>query len=417
MPKRRVVVTGLGTVNPLGQSVREFWDALLACKSGIRRIERFDPTPCTSQIGGEVWGWKGVPADKLEPRENKRMDRFAQFAVASAIEAVEDSGLDFEKEDRGRCGVVVGTGIGGLETLEVQHKRMLADGPDRTSPFTVPRLMGNAASGTISILWNLRGPNFAVVTACASAANSIGEALRAIQRDDADLMITGGSEAALTPIGLASFCALRGLSTRNDDPDSASRPWDRGRDGFLLAEGAGVIVIEALERAKARGARVYAELIGYGASGDGHHISAPDPSGQGACLAMRNALEDAGLGPEDVDYINAHGTSTELGDIAEVVAIKKSFGDHAKSGLMVSSTKSATGHMLGATGGVEAIATALSLSNGIVPATLNLKDPDDDCDLDFVPLTPRETGIDVALSNSFGFGGHNACLMLKRFEG
>jgi len=398
MPKRRVVLTGLGTVNPLGHSVKEFWTALLACRSGIRRIARFDASPFTSQIGGECRNWEGVPADLLDARENKRMDRFAQFAVASAIEAVRDSGLDLQAEDRDRVGVIVGTGIGGLETLETQHKRMLADGPSRTSPFTVPKLMSNAASGNISIVWQLRGPNFTVATACASAANSIGEALKVIQRGEADVMITGGSEAALTPIGLASFCALKALSRRND-------------------EGAGVVVLEAMERARKRGARVYAELVGYGASGDGYHISAPEPGGHGACLAIRHALADAGTAPENVEYVNAHGTSTVLGDLSEAVAMKKAFGDHARRGLMVSSTKSATGHMLGATGGVEAIVSALAIHEGVLPATLNLDEPDEGCDLDFIPHTPREKRIEFALSNSFGFGGHNACLLLKRFEG
>jgi len=415
MPKRRVVVTGLGTVNSLGQTVEEFWTGLMEGRSGIRRIERFDASPFTSQIGGEVWGWQGVPADMIDARENKRMDRFSQFAVCAAVQAVRDTGIDLDKFDRDRCGVIIGTGIGGLETLELQHKRMLRDGPARTSPFTVPKLMANAASGTVSILWHLRGPNFAVATACASAANSIGEAMKVISRNEADMMISGGSEAALTPIGLASFCALKGLSTRNDDPQHASRPWDRGRDGFLLSEGSGVIILESLEHARARSARIYAELVGYGASADGHHISAPDPSGEGPSLAMRQALADGGAAPEDVQYINAHGTSTQLGDLAEVRALKRSFGDYARNGLVVSSTKGATGHMLGATGGVEAIATALAIHRGVLPPTLNLEDPDDECDLDFIPHEPREAKVDLALSNSFGFGGHNACLLFKRF--
>ncbi len=417
MADRRVVLTGLGTVNPLGRDVEQFWTALMQCRSGITRIGRFDPSEFTSQIGGEVIGWKGVPPDKLDPRESRRMDRFAQFAVAAAIEAVADSGLDYAKEDITRCGVVVGSGVGGLEELEVQHNRMLAKGPSRISPFTIPRLMTNAASGNISILWGLCGINFAVVTACASASNAIGEAMRIIQRDEADVMITGGSEAALTQIGLGSFCALRGLSTRNDDPEHASRPFDRDRDGFLLSEGAGVIIIELLDHAVKRGANIVAELIGYGSSGDGYHITAPDPKGRGACLAMRRALADGGIEPQDVDYINAHGTSTQLGDIAETGAIKQVFGDHARSGLLVSSTKSAHGHLLGASGGVEIIASVKVIETGIVPPTLNLDNPDEGCDLDFVPLTPREAKVDVILSNSFGFGGHNACLLIKRFDG
>ena len=417
MAKRRVVLTGLGTVNPLGHCVREFWSDLLACKSGIRPIARFDAGLFSSRIGGEVQGWTTVPSDLVDPREVKRMDRFAQFAVGAAIEAVQDSGLDFEKEVSQRCGVIVGTGIGGLQELEDQHKRMLEKGPGRVSPFTVPKLMGNAASGNISIIWHLRGPNFCTVTACASGANAAGEAYRAIQSDHADVIITGGSEAALTPIGLASFCALKGLSTRNDHPERASRPFDRDRDGFLLSEGAGIVVIEELSHALARGAKIYAELIGYGTSADGYHITAPDPEGNGAVLAMKDAMNDGQINPEDVDYVNAHGTSTTLGDLAETIAIKKTFGPYATGGLMVSSTKSSIGHTLGASGGVELIICAKAIETESVPATLNLDDPDDGCDLDYVPKTPRPSKIKVALSNSFGFGGHNACLLIRRFEG
>ncbi len=416
MAKRRVVLTGMGTVNPLGRNVSEFWSALIAGKSGIGRIRRFDATPFASQIGGEVWDWDGETMTGIDAREARRMDRFTQFAVASALEAVKDSGIDFAHCDTDRCGVIVGSGIGGLEELEVQHKRMLAKGPDRMSPFTVPKLMANAASGCISILWQLRGPNSAVVTACASAANSIGEALKTIQRNEADVMITGGSEAALTPLGLGSFCALKGLSTRNDDPEHASRPFDKDRDGFLLSEGAGVLVLEDLEFARKRGAKVYAELIGYGASGDAHHITAPDPDGHGAILAMKRALADGSTSPDEVNYINAHGTSTELGDIAETRAIKKLFGAHATGGLVVSSTKSSTGHLLGASGGVELIASALTIDKGLIPATMNLENPDPECDLDYVPRQPRQQQVNVVLSNSFGFGGHNACLLIRRFQ-
>jgi len=417
MARRRVALTGLGTVNPLGHNVEEFWTALLAGASGIRRIARFDVSSFASQIGGEVQDWRGVESDLVDQRESRRMDRFSQFAVSSAIEAVEDSGLDFAAEDPERCGVIFGSGIGGLQELEDQHIRMLDKGPGRVSPFTVPKLMANAAAGNISIIWKLRGPNHAVVTACASAANSIGEALRLIQRDEADIVIAGGSEAALTKIGLASFCALKGLSTRNDDPEHASRPWDKDRDGFLLSEGAGAVILEELDHARKRGAKIHAELIGYGASGDGYHITAPDPEGNGAVLAMQHALKDGGIAPQEVDYINAHGTSTVLGDVAETRAIKRLFGDHATSGLMVSSTKSSTGHMLGASGGVELIACVKAIADGVVPATMNLQEPDEECDLDFIPNTPRQKKIDVILSNSFGFGGHNACLLLKRFEG
>jgi len=417
MSRRRVVLTGLGTVNPLANDVPRFWEALMACRSGIRRIERFDVSEFTSQIGGEVVDWPGVPEELVDPREVRRMDRFSQFAVASAIEAVRDAGLDFDAEDRQRCGVIIGSGIGGLQELEDQHNRMVEKGPRRVSPFTVPKLMVNAGSGNVSIIWGLRGPNHSVVTACASAANAIGDSLRVIQREEAEVVLTGGSEAALTRMGLASFCALKGLSTRNDEPQKASRPFDKGRDGFLLSEGAGVVVLEELEHARQRGAEIYAELIGFGASGDGYHITAPDPEGRGAVLAMKRALADAGLAPEDVHYVNTHGTSTELGDIAETRALKKVFGSYATNGLMVSSTKSATGHLLGASGGVELIATALAVRNGVIPPTLNLDDPDDECDLDYVPHTPRESKATVALSNSFGFGGHNACLLVRKFEG
>jgi len=417
MSERRVVLTGLGTINPLGYNVGEYWDALLACRSGIRRVQRFDPTPFTSQIGGEVLDWPTGPPEMVDQREWRRMDRFSQFAVASAIEAVRDSGIDFARENVQRCGVIVGSGIGGLEELEVQHLRLLNKGARFVSPFTVPKLMINAASGNISILWHLRGPNTAVVTACATASNAVGDAYRTIQRDEADVMITGGSEAALTPLGLGSFCALKGLSTRNDDPAHASRPFDKGRDGFLLSEGAGVVVLEELDHARKRDARIYAELIGYSITGDGYHITAPDPDGHGAVHAMERVLADGGVAPEQVDYINAHGTSTVLGDLAETRAIKRVFGDYARKGLIVSSTKSSHGHLLGASGGVELIAVALTIQKSVIPATLNLEDPDEECDLDYVPLTPRRKKVNVILSNSFGFGGHNACLLLKRFEG
>jgi len=417
MANRRVVLTGLGTVNPLAHNVGDFWTRLIDCQSGIRPIARFDSTGFASRIGGEVQDWETIPSDLIDPREARRMDRFAKFAVAAAIEAVADSGLDFDAEVPSRCGVIVGTGIGGLQELEDQHKRMLDKGPGRVSPFTVPKLMGNAASGNISIVWHLQGPNFCTVTACASGANAVGEAYRTIQQDEADIIITGGSEAALTPIGLASFCALKGLSTRNDDPGAASRPFDKDRDGFLLSEGAGVVVIEELSHALARDARIYCELIGYGSSADGYHITAPDPEGNGAVLAMQDALRDGQVDPEQVDYINAHGTSTVLGDISETRAIKRTFGDCVHKGLTVSSTKSSTGHMLGASGGVELIVCAKAFGEGVLPATLNLEEPGEECDFDYIPKTPRDANIDVALSNSFGFGGHNACLLVRRFKG
>lgn len=414
---RRVVLTGLGSVNPLANNVPEFWSALIACQSGIRRIMRFDTTQYASQIGGEVQNWAQGKPDNVDVRDWRHMDPFAQYAYISAMEAVADSGLDFGNEDTQRCGVVVGSGIGGLAELEDQHNKIRDKGPGRVSPFTVPKLMANAASGNIALRWGLQGTNFCVVTACASAAHAMGESFRIIQRDEADIMISGGSEAAVTRIGLASFCALKGLSTRNDDPEHASRPWDRGRDGFLLAEGAGIVILEELKHATKRGAKIYAELVGYGSSCDGYHITAPDPDGNGAILAVRRCLADAGVSTDDVDYINAHGTSTPLGDLAETRGIKKVFGDHARKGLMISSTKSATGHLLGASGGVEIIAAALSIRDEVLPATLNLEDPDDECDLDYIPNTPREKKVDIILSNSFGFGGHNGCLLLKRFTG
>lgn len=413
----RVVLTGLGTLNPLAHNVDDFWAALIACKSGIRPIEGFDASAFTSRIGGEVLNWPGLPKDIVDPREARRMDRFAQLAVAASIEAVADSGVDFEAEDRTRCAVIVGTGIGGLKELEDQHLRLLEKGPGRISPFTVPKLMGNAAAGNISIVWGLHGANYCVVTACASASNCIGEAFHMLHRGEADVIISGGSEAAVTTIGLASFCALKGLSTRNDDPERASRPFDRDRDGFLLGEGAGIVILETLEHAKARDAKIYAELVGYGASSDGYHITAPNPEGDGAVLAMERCLASAGVNPEQVEYVNAHGTSTQLGDLAETKAMKRVFKDYAKNGLMVSSTKSATGHTLGASGGVELIVLAKAIQAGVVPATLNLDNPDEQCDLDYVPLTPRNVDINFAMSNSFGFGGHNACLALKKFTG
>ncbi len=415
--RRRVVLTGLGTVNPLANSVPAYWDALMTCKSGITQITRFPTDEFDSHIGGEVKDWADFRPEAVDHRDWKHMDLFTQYAVASAIEAVEDAGLDFSKSDPDMCGVVIGSGIGGLMEIETQHVRMLDKGPSRVSPFTVPKMMVNAASGCVALHYNLRGPNFSVVTACASAAHSIGESCRIIQRGEADIMITGGSEVGVTRVGLASFCALKGLSTRNDDPEHASRPWDRDRDGFLLAEGAGTIILEELEHAKARGAKIYAELTGYGSSCDAHHITAPDPEANGAILAVERALKDAKVNTDEVDYINAHGTSTQLGDIAEINGIKKVFGDHATSKLMVSSTKSATGHLLGASAGVEIVACAKAMEMNVLPATLNLENPDERClDVDLIPNTPREAKVNVVMSNSFGFGGHNACLVLSRFN-
>jgi len=417
MAKRRVVITGLGTVNPLAWNVESFWEALLEGRSGIRRIQRFDPELFDSQIGGEVLDWPGVPENRVSKREQKRLDRFAQFAVGAAIEAVDHSGLDFGAEDLDRCGVLIGSGIGGLQELETQHERMMAKGPSKVSAFTVPKLMVNAASANVGILFQLRGLNIAVATACASATNAIGDALRLIQRDQQDVVITGGSEAALTKIGLASFCALRALSTRNDEPTRASRPFDKDRDGFVLAEGAGVIVLEELEHARARGANILAELLGYGATCDAAHITAPDPEGRGAADAIRMALADAGVAPEQIDYVNAHGTGTELNDVMETRAMKAVFGNHARNGLLISSTKSAVGHLLGASGGVEMVAVVKTIQTGWVAPTLNLDEPDAECDLDYCALEKRQASVNCAISSSFGFGGHNVVLVVRKFEG
>ncbi|MFM8952609.1 MAG: beta-ketoacyl-ACP synthase II [Planctomycetaceae bacterium] len=410
--KRRVVVTGLGVVTPLGRAIDGFWDRIVRSVSGVGPITLFDVAGYRVQFGGQVH-WEPENEDIANPKELKRLDRFTQFAIGSAKDAVADSGIDFSKEDPYRCGVVIGSGIGGLWEFEVQEERLLHKGIDKVSPFTIPKLMVNSASGHVSSIYGIKGPNFAVATACASAANSIGDALRAIQYGDADVMVTGGSEAALTPIGLAGFQNMRALSFRSDAPQQASRPFDVDRDGFVLAEGAGVVVIEELEHARKRGARIYGELKGYGASGDAGHITQPDDEGRGAAHAMTMALKDAGLNPDAVQYINAHGTSTPLGDKAETKAIKRVFGDHAKR-LAVSSTKSQLGHTLGASGGIELAVCALIMSRGTISPTINLDTPDPECDLDYVPKVARDAKVDVAMSNSFGFGGHNASLVLAR---
>jgi 3-oxoacyl-[acyl-carrier-protein] synthase II len=410
--KRRVVVTGIGVVTSLGRALEGFWSRLVRGDSGVGPITLFDVSGYKVQFGGEV-PWNPEREDIAGPKELKRLDRFTQFALAAAKDAVADSGIDFSREDPYRCGVVIGSGIGGLWEFEVQEERLLHKGIDKVSPFTIPKLMVNSASGNVSSLYGIKGPNFAVATACASAANSIGDALRAIQYGDADVMLTGGSEAALTPIGLAGFQNMRALSTRGDAPQRASRPFDVDRDGFVLAEGAGMVVIEELEHARKRGARIYAELKGYGASGDAGHITQPDEEGRGAAHAMSMALRDAGLPPEAVDYVNAHGTSTPLGDVAETKAVKRVFGDHARR-LAISSTKSQLGHTLGASGGIEMVVCALTMDRGVIAPTINLDSPDPECDLDYTPNTARDARVDVAMSNSFGFGGHNASLVLAR---
>ncbi len=412
--KRRVVVTGLGLVTSLGRSVDVFWDRVVRGESGVGQITLFDVAGYRVQFGGQV-PWEPEGEDIAPPKELKRLDRFTQFAIAAAKDAVSDSGLDFGAEDPFRCGVVIGSGIGGLWEFEVQEERLLHKGIDKVSPFTIPKLMVNSASGHVSSMYGIKGPNFAVATACASAANSIGSALRSIQYGDADVMVTGGSEAALTPIGLAGFQNMRALSFRSDAPQAASRPFDADRDGFVLAEGAGVIVIEELEHARRRGARIYAELKGYGASGDAGHITQPDEEGRGAGRAMEMGLADAGLGVDAVQYINAHGTSTPLGDKAETAAIKRVFGPHAKK-LAVSSTKSHLGHTLGASGGIEAVVCGLSIARNVITPTINYHTPDPACDLDYTPNQAREARVDVAMSNSFGFGGHNASLVFARLS-
>jgi 3-oxoacyl-[acyl-carrier-protein] synthase II len=412
--KRRVVVTGLGVVTSLGRAIETFWDRVVRGESGVGPIDLFGVEGYRVQFGGQVH-WNAEAEDIAPPKELKRLDRFTQFALASAKDAVTDSGIDFSREDPFRCGVVIGSGIGGLWEFEVQEERLLHKGIDKVSPFTIPKLMVNSASGHVSSLYGIKGPNFAVATACASAANSIGSALRAIQYGDADVMVTGGSEAALTPIGLAGFQNMRALSFRSDAPQAASRPFDADRDGFVLAEGAGSVVIEELEHARRRGARIYAELKGYGASGDAGHITQPDEEGRGAGQAMAAALADAALGVEAVQYINAHGTSTPLGDKAETAAIKRVFGPQARR-LAISSTKSQLGHTLGASGGIELVVCALTIARGVITPTINYHTPDPACDLDYTPNVAREAKVGVAMSNSFGFGGHNASLVLARLD-
>nr|WP_236649475.1 beta-ketoacyl-ACP synthase II [Rhodopirellula sp. SM50] len=411
---RRVVITGIGAVTPLALEVPKLWDRLIAGESGVGKIELLDTSQYKVHFAGEVWNFTldGV----TDPREAKRLDRFTQFAVHAGHQAIQDSGVDFESVDRTRCGVILGSGIGGLIEIENQIERMLTKGPSRVSPFTVPKMMVNAAGGNISITYGLKGPNYAVATACASATNAMGDALRSIRLNETDLVITGGSEAALTRMGLAAFQNMKALSTRNEEPTKASRPFDADRDGFVLGEGAGVLVFEELEHAKKRGAKIYGEVLGYGTTSDAGHITAPDADGIGAAAAMTAALADARIDPANVDYINAHGTSTPLGDKAETTAIKRVFGDAAYQ-TSVSSTKSALGHSLGASGGVEAVILCKTIESEVIPPTINLETPDPDCDLDYTPNEAKSRAVKVAMSNSFGFGGHNACIVVGRFDG
>ena len=413
--ERRVVITGLGAVTPLGHEVEGFWNSLLAGRCGVETITAFDASAFDTRIAAEVKNFDPSPAFP-SPKEARRTDRYSQFGAHAAWQALKDSGIDLDKADRDQIGVFIGSGIGGLKTTGDQLKVLLERGPGRLSPFMIPMLISNMASGLVSMFHNLRGPNFATCSACATANHAIGEAWRTIKMGDALVMLAGGAEATIVPIGIGGFCAMKAMSTRNDDPQKASRPFDKGRDGFVMGEGAGVLMLEDLEHARARGAKIYAELAGYGNTADAHHLTAPSPGGEGAARCMRMALRNAGLNPGDISYINAHGTSTTQGDIAETEAIKTVFAEHARK-LAVSSTKGATGHMLGAAGAVEMIVCAKAIQTDTVPPTINYEFPDPECDLDYVPNTARQLKVNAIVNNSFGFGGHNASLIAKKFVG
>ena len=413
MDKRRVVITGVGAVTPVGNTADEFWASLIAGRSGIGPITRFDSAGYATRIAGELKGFD--PLTYIDKKDDRKFDLFLKYAVACAVMAVEDAGLKTDRVDATRFGVLVGSGIGGIETLLDNYETLRTKGPDRVSPFFVPMIIVNMASGVISMRFGAKGPNSSVVTACATGNHAIGDATRIIQHGDADVMIAGGSEAIIIPLTIAGFCQMKAMSTRNDDPTRASRPFDAERDGFVCGEGGGLVVLESIEHARKRDARIYAEVVGYGMTGDAHHMTAPDPEGDGAARAMAAALRDAALEPLAVGYINAHGTSTPYNDKFETLAIKRVFGDHAKK-LAVSSTKSMTGHLLGAAGGIEAIATAFALHHGVLPPTMNYEKPDPDCDLDYVPNQARKQDVDVALSNAFGFGGTNATLAFKKYR-
>ena len=415
MNDRRVVITGLGAITPVGNDVESFWQSLKNGVSGIRTITAFDTTAYDCRIGGDVQGFDPKTVFK-NPKDVRRTDRFAQLSMAAAKMAMADAAIDMALENPERFGVLVSSGIGGLKTLEDQYTILLSKGPQRVSAFTIPMLISNMASGLISMEFGMHGPNMCIVTACATSNNAIGESWRMIKFGEADIFLAGGSEAAIIPIGLAGFGAMKALSTRNDEPARASRPWDRDRDGFVIGEGAGIVVVEELERAKKRNAKIYCELVGYGLSADAYHMTAPPPDGSGAARAMQLALEHAKLSVDDVDYINAHATSTGLGDVAEARAIKTVFGPRAKS-VSISSTKSMTGHLLGGAGAIETAACALSIRDGVIPPTINLENPDDECDLDFTAKVAKERKVRVALNNSFGFGGHNATLVVQEFTG
>ena len=412
MTRRRVVVTGLGLVSPVGIGVDESWSALVAGKSGVGPITLFDASTFPTRIAGEVTGFD--PTKFMDRKEARRNDRFIQFALAAADMAMKDSGLDMSKEDPERVGAIVGAGIGGLGTIEDEHKTFLEKGVRKIGPFFIPSLIINLAPGQISLKYGMKGPNFSPVSACATGNHSIGDAMMYIERGLADVMITGGCEATITPLGIGGFCAARALSERNDAPEKASRPFEKNRDGFVAGEGSGLLILEEYERARKRGARIYAEVVGYGASADANHITSPAPEGEGGQRAMRMALRDAGVTPDVVGYVNTHGTSTPQGDVAECQAINKVFGEHAKKKLMVSSTKSMTGHLLGAAGGLEAVVSVLTIARGVLPPTINVEEQDPECALDVIPNTAREVRVDYAMSNSFGFGGTNAVLLFKR---
>ena len=413
--RKRVVITGLGVITPLGQGIGAFWENLLAGQCGIGPVTAYDTEGYACAIAGEVKDFDPTPAFP-SPKEVRRTDRFTQFAMVAGWEAINDSGLDLDAADRDRIGAFIGSGIGGLGTMEKQHKTLLDRGPGRVSPFFIPMMILNMASGMFSLYNGLRGPNIATCSACATASHAIGEAWRTLVMDDADVMLAGGTEAAVNPIAMSGFDSMKAMSRRNDDPQHASRPFDADRDGFVMGEGSGVVVLETLEHAKARGARIYCEIAGYGNTADAHHMTSPAPGGEGGARAMRAALTSGGLNPEDISYINAHGTSTPQGDVCETQAIKTVFGDHACR-LAVSSTKGATGHMLGAAGSVEMAVCCKALETNIVPQTINYDTPDPNCDLDYVPNKPREMEVNAIANNSFGFGGHNACLVAKKFKG
>jgi 3-oxoacyl-[acyl-carrier-protein] synthase II len=411
LSRRRVVITGLGIVSPVGIGVAENWENIVAGKSGITRITRFDPSRLSSQIAGEVKGFD--PGQYLSAKEIRRMDRFIHLGLAAGIEAIKDSGIEVTPLNAERIGVNIGSGIGGLPLIEDSHSALLKGGPRKISPFFIPGTIINMISGNLSILYGLKGPNLAIATACTTATHCVGDSARLIEYGDADIMIAGGAESTVTELTIGGFSAAKALSTRNDDPATASRPWDVGRDGFVLGEGAGIVVLEEMEHAKKRGARIYAELAGFGMSADAHHITAPCEDGEGAARCILNALRNSGINTDQVDYVNAHGTSTPLGDIAETVAVKRCFGDHARK-LAMSSTKSMTGHLLGAAGGVEAVYSALSIHHQVAPPTINIFEQDPQCDLDYIPNTARTMKIEAALSNSFGFGGTNGTLVFRK---